>query len=102
MLLVSGITTILHSYFGTRLPLVQGSSFVYLAPALVIMNSADFRNLTEHVSYLQLLIALLMYNDSSKFLARQCKWWKKTQRPYGKLRCLSLKIICITDWLITK
>ncbi|XP_074371852.1 nucleobase-ascorbate transporter 11 isoform X2 [Apium graveolens] len=48
MLLVSGITTILHSYFGTRLPLVQGSSFVYLAPALVIMNSEDFRNLTEH------------------------------------------------------
>ena len=50
MLLVSGVTTILHSYFGTRLPLVQGSSFVYLAPALVIMNSRDFRNLTEHVS----------------------------------------------------
>ncbi|THG12707.1 hypothetical protein TEA_026834 [Camellia sinensis var. sinensis] len=48
MLLVSGITTILHSYFGTRLPLVQGSSFVYLAPALVIMNSEEFRNLTEH------------------------------------------------------
>ncbi|BFG35615.1 hypothetical protein CerSpe_218890 [Prunus speciosa] len=48
MLLVSGMTTILHSYFGTRLPLVQGSSFVYLAPALVIMNAQEFRNLTEH------------------------------------------------------
>ncbi|XAR73495.1 hypothetical protein NMG60_11007482 [Bertholletia excelsa] len=48
MLLVSGITTILNSYFGTRLPLVQGSSFVYLAPALVIMNSEEFRNLSEH------------------------------------------------------
>ncbi|KAJ4963216.1 hypothetical protein NE237_023155 [Protea cynaroides] len=48
MLLVSGITTILHSYFGTRLPLIQGSSFVYLAPALVIMNSQDYRNLTEN------------------------------------------------------
>ncbi|KAL8532400.1 hypothetical protein ACS0TY_008845 [Phlomoides rotata] len=48
MLLLSGITTILHSYFGTRLPLVQGSSFVYLAPALAIMNSREFRNLTEH------------------------------------------------------
>lgn len=50
MLLVSGVTTILHSYFGTRLPLVQGSSFVYLAPALAIMNSREYRNLTEHVS----------------------------------------------------
>lgn len=48
MLLVSGITTILHSCFGTRLPLVQGSSFVYLAPALAIMNSREYRNLTEH------------------------------------------------------
>lgn len=48
MLFVSGITTILHSYFGTRLPLVQGSSFVYLAPALVIINAQEYRNLTEH------------------------------------------------------
>ncbi|KAJ9170434.1 hypothetical protein P3X46_018541 [Hevea brasiliensis] len=48
MLLLSGITTILHSYFGTRLPLVQGSSFVYLAPALVIMNAREYRNLSEH------------------------------------------------------
>lgn len=48
MLLVSGVATILHSYFGTRLPLVQGSSFVYLAPALVIINSREYRNLTEH------------------------------------------------------
>ncbi|XP_057759064.1 nucleobase-ascorbate transporter 11-like [Arachis stenosperma] len=48
MLFLSGITTILHSYFGTRLPLVQGSSFVYLAPALVIANAQEYRNLTEH------------------------------------------------------
>ncbi|XP_050205443.1 nucleobase-ascorbate transporter 11 [Mercurialis annua] len=48
MLLISGITTILHSYFGTRLPLVQGSSFVFLAPALVIMNAREYRNLSEH------------------------------------------------------
>ncbi|KAJ7953515.1 Nucleobase-ascorbate transporter-like protein [Quillaja saponaria] len=48
MLFLSGITTILHSYLGTRLPLVQGSSFVYLAPALVIMNAQEYRNLTEH------------------------------------------------------
>ncbi|KAK6923841.1 Nucleobase cation symporter 2 family, partial [Dillenia turbinata] len=48
MLLVSGITTILHSYFGTRLPLVQGSSFVFLAPVLLILNSQEYRNLSEH------------------------------------------------------
>lgn len=48
MLFVSGTTTILNSYLGTCLPLVQGSSFVYLAPALAIMNSQEYRNLTEH------------------------------------------------------
>ncbi|XP_068655177.1 nucleobase-ascorbate transporter 11 [Aristolochia californica] len=48
MLLVCGLTTIIHSYCGTRLPLVQGSSFVYLAPALVIINSQDFRNLNNN------------------------------------------------------
>ncbi|XP_019709107.1 nucleobase-ascorbate transporter 11 isoform X2 [Elaeis guineensis] len=48
MLLVSGVTTIMHSFFGTRLPLVQGSSFVYLAPALVIINSEEFRNLSQN------------------------------------------------------
>ncbi|XP_042398866.1 nucleobase-ascorbate transporter 11-like isoform X2 [Zingiber officinale] len=48
MLLVSGVTTIMHSYFGSRLPLVQGSSFVYLAPGLVIINSEEYRNLNEN------------------------------------------------------
>ncbi|XP_078148250.1 nucleobase-ascorbate transporter 11-like [Carex rostrata] len=48
MLLVSGISTILHTFFGTRLPLVQGSSFAYLAPALVIINSDEFRNLSQN------------------------------------------------------
>lgn len=47
MLLVSGLTTILHTFLGSRLPLIQGSSFVYLAPALVIANSEEFRNLSE-------------------------------------------------------
>ncbi|VAH29960.1 unnamed protein product [Triticum turgidum subsp. durum] len=47
MLLVSGLTTILHTFLGSRLPLIQGSSFVYLAPALVIANSEKFRNLND-------------------------------------------------------
>uniref|UniRef100_A0A0D9WYZ1 Nucleobase-ascorbate transporter 11 n=1 Tax=Leersia perrieri TaxID=77586 RepID=A0A0D9WYZ1_9ORYZ len=48
ILLVSGLTTILHTFLGSRLPLIQGSSFVYLAPALVIANSEEFRNLSEN------------------------------------------------------
>ncbi|GMH14684.1 hypothetical protein Nepgr_016525 [Nepenthes gracilis] len=45
MPLLSGITTILHSYCDTRLLLVQGSSMVFLAPALVVINSVEFQSI---------------------------------------------------------
>lgn len=45
VLFVSGFTTLLHTTFGSRLPLIQGPSFVYLAPALVIINSPEFLGL---------------------------------------------------------
>lgn len=46
--LVSGISTLLHSFFGTRLPLIQGASFVYLAPALAIINLSDFSSISTN------------------------------------------------------
>ncbi|KAK9158801.1 hypothetical protein Scep_005375 [Stephania cephalantha] len=46
VLFVAGVTTLLHSFFGSRLPLIQGPSFVYLAPALAIINSPEFQGLT--------------------------------------------------------
>ncbi|XP_047308379.1 nucleobase-ascorbate transporter 12-like [Impatiens glandulifera] len=45
VLFVSGVTTLLHTSFGSRLPLIQGPSFVYLAPALAIVNSSEFQGL---------------------------------------------------------
>ncbi|KAM0886085.1 hypothetical protein ACQ4PT_029914 [Festuca glaucescens] len=60
VLLVSGITTLLHTLFGTRLPLVQGPSFVYLAPALAIINSPEFFGLNDNVG---------SYHASSLFVA---------------------------------
>ncbi|CAK9205934.1 unnamed protein product [Sphagnum jensenii] len=47
MLLVSGISTLLHCFFGSRLPLIQGASFVYLAPVLYIIFSPKFVNLNK-------------------------------------------------------
>ncbi|MED6196360.1 hypothetical protein PIB30_046769, partial [Stylosanthes scabra] len=41
-----GIKELAIRFFSTRLPLVQGSSFVYLTPTLVIIN-AEFQNLIE-------------------------------------------------------
>ncbi|KAG5577941.1 hypothetical protein H5410_058075 [Solanum commersonii] len=49
VLLMSGVTTLLHTSFGSRLPLIQGPSFVYLAPALAIINSPEFLALKGNV-----------------------------------------------------
>lgn len=48
VLLVTGVTTLLHMFVGTRLPLVQGPSFVYLAPALAIINSPEFFGINDN------------------------------------------------------
>ncbi|GKV34870.1 hypothetical protein SLEP1_g43209 [Rubroshorea leprosula] len=45
VLFASGVTTLLHTTFGSRLPLIQGPSFVFLAPALAMINSPEFRGL---------------------------------------------------------
>ncbi|KAL8501220.1 hypothetical protein ACS0TY_020682 [Phlomoides rotata] len=45
VLFMSGVTTLLHISFGSRLPLIQGPSFVYLAPALAIIHSPEFLGL---------------------------------------------------------
>ncbi|KAJ8430123.1 hypothetical protein Cgig2_007096 [Carnegiea gigantea] len=45
VLFMTGATTLLHTFFGTRLPLIQGPSFVYLAPAFAIINSPEFQKL---------------------------------------------------------
>lgn len=50
VLFVSGVTTLLHTSFGSRLPLIQGPSFVFLAPALAIINSPEFQGLNQNVS----------------------------------------------------
>ncbi|XP_068659415.1 nucleobase-ascorbate transporter 12-like isoform X2 [Aristolochia californica] len=48
VLFISGVTTLLHTFFGSRLPLIQGPSFVYLAPALAIINSKEFQGLNNN------------------------------------------------------
>ncbi|KAI3748196.1 hypothetical protein L6452_11121 [Arctium lappa] len=45
VLFVSGMTTLLQANFGSRLPLIQGPSFVFLAPALAIIKSPEFLGL---------------------------------------------------------
>lgn len=51
VLFVSGVTTLLHTSFGSRLPLIQGPSFVHLAPALAIIHSPEFLGLTGNVGF---------------------------------------------------
>ncbi|KAH7442494.1 hypothetical protein KP509_03G091600 [Ceratopteris richardii] len=39
----------MHTFLGSRLPLIQGPSFVYLAPVLVIINANEFQSVTSDV-----------------------------------------------------
>ena len=49
VLLITGLSTLMHTFLGSRLPLIQGASFVYLAPALVIINSTEFQSIGTNV-----------------------------------------------------
>ncbi|KAL6566923.1 Nucleobase-ascorbate transporter 12 [Orobanche minor] len=48
VLFISGVTTLLHVSFGSRLPLIQGPSYVFLAPALAVINSPEFMGLNRN------------------------------------------------------
>eukprot|EP00112_Aurelia_sp_Birch-Aquarium-sp1_P011657 Seg2450.1 transcript_id=Seg2450.1/GoldUCD/mRNA.D3Y31 product="Solute carrier family 23 member 2" protein_id=Seg2450.1/GoldUCD/D3Y31 len=40
---VSGIATLLQTFLGNRLPIVQGASFAFLGPAIVILSLPQFK-----------------------------------------------------------
>ncbi|KAG7020789.1 Nucleobase-ascorbate transporter 12, partial [Cucurbita argyrosperma subsp. argyrosperma] len=75
VLFVSGITTLLHTSFGSRLPLIQGPSLVFLAPALAIINSTEFQGLNGNELQGAIIIAsafqaLLGYSGLMSLLLR--------------------------------
>ena len=47
LLFMSGVNTLLQTWFGTRLPTVMGPSFAYIIPVFAIINDffdSDFQN----------------------------------------------------------
>ncbi|KAJ7555641.1 hypothetical protein O6H91_05G048000 [Diphasiastrum complanatum] len=52
-LLVCGVTTLLHSAVGSRLPLIQGPSFAYLAPSFIIISSFQGLHFKDAMKELQ-------------------------------------------------
>ena len=59
MFFVSGITTLLQTTFGTRLPIVQGGTFSFLAPAFAICGMAALANEGWEVRMLHLQGAII-------------------------------------------
>jgi len=49
MFFISGITTLLQSTFGNRLPIVQGGTFSFLAPTIAICSMAALKDAGWHV-----------------------------------------------------
>ena len=74
VLFISGVTTLLHTFFGSSLPLIQGPSFVYLAPALAIINAPEFQGLNGNVCLFSFSIHLAILCDSYQFLLQSSCW----------------------------
>ncbi|XXG56853.1 hypothetical protein AAC387_Pa03g4163 [Persea americana] len=54
LLFVSGLNTLLQSYFGTRLPAVIGGSFTFIVPTVSIILSTKYNNVSDpHQRFLQ-------------------------------------------------
>ncbi|KAL0291071.1 UNVERIFIED_CONTAM: putative nucleobase-ascorbate transporter 10 [Sesamum angustifolium] len=47
LLFISGVNTLLHSFFGTRLPSVIGGSYAFLIPATSIIHARKYRQMHE-------------------------------------------------------
>ncbi|XP_011070150.1 putative nucleobase-ascorbate transporter 10 [Sesamum indicum] len=47
LLFISGVNTLLHSFFGTRLPSVIGGSYAFLIPATSIIHARKYRLMHE-------------------------------------------------------
>lgn len=56
VLLITGLATLMHTFLGSRLPLIQGPSFVYLAPALAIINSTEYQSIAADVCTVSLCV----------------------------------------------
>ncbi|KAH7277224.1 hypothetical protein KP509_39G040900 [Ceratopteris richardii] len=68
VLLVTGLATLMHTFLGSRLPLIQGPSFVYLAPALRFKRT--MRELQGAVIISSAVQVLLGYSGLMSILLR--------------------------------
>ncbi len=68
MFFVSGITTLLQTTFGNRLPIVQGGTFSFLAPAFAICAAAQFENVDWTVRMQHLQGAIIVAGAVEMFL----------------------------------
>lgn len=59
ILLVSGISTLLQSWFGSRLPVVMGGSYAFIIPA--ISASVRFRTEEPHLVSFVFILNLIPY-----------------------------------------
>ena len=47
LIFVTGLSTLLQTLFGTRLPAVMGGSYAFLIPAFTIINSSSLQSIQD-------------------------------------------------------
>lgn len=77
MFFVSGITTILQTQWGNRLPIVQGGTFSFLGPTIAICTMAALND--------QTIAATLQLGDVSKEVLARETWQFRLQHVQGAI-----------------
>jgi hypothetical protein len=97
ILFVTGINTLFQTFFGTRLPVVMGASYVFVAPTISIILAGRYSNETDprtvryspnslfRSSLLFFLLACFWRNTDKRILLL----WRDSYWQWGEHRVLS-------------
>ncbi|KAI0217841.1 Solute carrier family 23 member 2 [Lamellibrachia satsuma] len=91
---VSGIATLLQATLGTRLPIVQGGTFTFIAPSLAILSLPKWKCPTEAVANAVPGIVDLLSNATSgandSFLSAEEPWKLRIREIQGAIMVASI------------
>lgn len=80
-LFIAGLTTMIQSLFGARLPLVYGSSFAFVSVFLSVASSVIASGGTPETAYYTILCSSIIGSLSASLLALFYPFWRKIIKP---------------------
>lgn len=95
LLFVTGISTLLQTLFGTRLPSVMGGSYAFLIPTLTIINSASLQSIQNDGEVNFCIPLFIVLNLHSAFLCISCLDESEVQFCINGVCCSQFSLCCM-------